>query len=159
MNSKIRIRLDNIEVEYEGEQEFLGTELLSLVEKVLALAPRQPVLRMDGQNKVGPMPNGESSGEIGTLNTLAAKLKPDSGPDLILAAMYHLSKADGLPSASRQQVLDRMKSATGYYKTSYRSNLSNYLESLVKSDKIREAAVDTYVLNPSTAHELEKKVA
>ena len=159
MTSKIRIRLNNVEVEYEGEQSFLASELLPMIEKLLALAPRGVADPPNGNDLLKNGGAGLGKGAIGTLNTLAAKLKPSSGPDLIVASLYHLAKADGQETATRQQILDRMKTARGYYKASFSNNMSTYLEKLVKANRIREAASKTYSLATSTYDELEAKFA
>jgi hypothetical protein len=159
MASKIRIRLDNVEVEYEGEQAFLATELLPMVEKLLALNPRPARHSSKSADVIHHHTHGSGGGDIGTLSTLAAKLKPASGPDLVLAALYHLQKSDGQETASRQDVLKRMKTASAYYKSTYSNNLSTYMSNLVKGNKIRETAKGTYALASGTSGELEAKIA
>jgi hypothetical protein len=159
MSSKIRIRLDNVEVEYEGEHAFLATELLPMVEKLLALSPKATTGTPKGSGTPHRQTHGDAADHVGTLNTIAAKLKPASGPDLLIAALYHLATADQQASATRQDVLDRMKTASGYYKSSYSNNMSKYLSNLVKANRIRETAKHTYALASSTTEELEAKLA
>ena len=155
MNSKIRIRLGTVEIEYEGEHSFLASDLLPMVEKLLALSPRS----FERSARDPGSPAAQEPASTGTLNTLAAKLKVASGPELIVASLYHLSRADGRETATRQEILARMRTAASYYKATFNNNMSSYLEKLVKANKIRETAANLYSLATSTIEELEAKLA
>lgn len=151
MTAKIRIKLGQVEVEYEGPEDFLRDELQDLLSAVVELhqangdadANSSSTTKMEG-NAAKAAPPGEYTG---TVNTWAAKLGAKSGPDLVIAAMAKLTLVDGLPTVSRATLLSEMKSATSYYKKSYGSNLSVSLKGLVTSDRLREISKDTFALS------------
>ena len=159
--AKMRIKMGPIEIEYEGSEDFLKQELTDL----LAVSK---LYQDSGLPEVGPTTTGrpEAAAVTGvessrtsamTVTTIAAKLSAKSGTDLILAAGASLTRG-GSDTFVRQKLLDEMKKATGYYKKSYGSNLSNYLLTLVKEGKL-QTAKDTYSLNVGTKNEIEAKLA
>jgi hypothetical protein len=160
MDAKIRIKMGTIEVEYEGSEDFLKGELLSLLSELLRLQKESATILgkpfsppSDGDGEAKP-PQGIQA----TTTTIAAKLACKSGPDLIIAAALRLTLT-GSKTFSRQTLLDEMKTASGYYKKSFSGNLSHYLQTLVKGGKLFETATDIYVLNEATRKELEAKIA
>ncbi|MFO0972125.1 MAG: hypothetical protein U1A27_01625 [Phycisphaerae bacterium] len=159
MASKIRIKLGAIEVEYEGEHDFLERDLLALVKDLMEIAPLAPPSRdhKAGNNQTGQ--GGHGGGGTGTVSTFAAKLKVASGPDLILAALLHSAKVDGKASLKRKDLLTAMQSAKSHYKASYSNNLSSSLKNLVKSNDINDVAADEYALSTAKMTELETQVA
>ena len=157
MDARIRLKVGNLEIEYEGSDSFIKSDLLALVSKAIDLIREQGVdiTTIDdtsGQQSIG----GKTSG---TTSTIATKLGSKSGTDLIVAAAARLTLVMGLESFSRQQLLDEMKLATAYYKKSYSNNLTKYLQQLVKAGELIEAAKDTYALSASKRSELEKTIA
>lgn len=165
MVSKIRIRVDDVEVEYEGTDDFLKQELPILLDKIHALAaPRKKAkARVDDDadgNGGGNVDNGGGKGKdnIGTTSSLAADLQAKSGSDLALAAAARLTLGLGRQSFSRKDLLDEMRSASAYYAKSYSSNLTKTLNFLVKDKRFREVGKGTYSLSAETKKELEGKI-
>jgi hypothetical protein len=95
---------------------------------------------------------------IGTTSTIAAKMKASQGTDLILAAALRMMRGQNMESFSRDQLITEMRSATTYFKTTYISNLSKYIDTLVKSGKLMEVAKNTYALSAATMQELENQI-
>lgn len=162
MTSKIRIKLGPIEVEYEGSEEFLKKELPDFLSAISQL------YRESGVNLISSVPSANqqlgqtdagSQAIVGTTGTIAAKLNVTSGPDLAVAAAVRLMLGLGQGSFTRDQLLTEMKSASSYYKKSYRSNLSNMLSGLVKSSRFVETAKDTYALSANTKTDMESRLA
>lgn len=156
MASKIKIKLAGVEVEYEGEHEFLESELLGLIKNLMAIAPA-----ISTSLALPPTGNPAASGgtKSGTVSTIAAKLKVASGPDLILASLLQATMVEDKASLKRKDLLAKMKSATAYYKATYRSNLSSSLTTLVRAGEINEVAADEYAIAPTKRAALEPQVA
>jgi hypothetical protein len=157
-SAKIRIKMGPIEIDFEGSEEFLKEELPSLLTAVSELHrnSESEEAGTDAQGSAGsgnPQPQGPGL----SVTTIAAKLGVKTGPDLVIATAAKLTRA-GVSSIPRQTLLEEMKQATGYYKTTHRSNLSNILISLVKEGKLQETQKDTYTLSAATKTEVEAKL-
>lgn len=160
MVSKVRIRVGQIEVEYEGDERFLKDEMPALLETVLRLH-REAGDSIDApaeQQSAHSTKKKETSG-VGTTANIAGRLGCNSGPDLILAAATRLTLGAGQDALPRKAIHDEMKTAAAYYKKTYANNLSAYLSTLVKSGKLVESAKDTYALKASARKEIEAKLA
>ena len=159
--AKMRIKMGPIEIDYEGSEDFLKQELPAILTAVSTLHKESGL--------VDESPSGSNSGTgsamsnqpapVGmSVTTISAKLGVKTGAELALAAAARLTRGGSL-SFSRQQLLDEMKAATGFYKTTFRSNLSNSLLSLVKEGALQETAKDTYSLSMAKKTEIEAKLA
>ena len=164
MTTKLRIRIGNVEVEYEGQESFLNKKLPELIANVAKIEGTGS-MTLDESVEQGDIKRtikrtGTGKGKItGTTNTLASKLGCESGPALILAAATRLTLVLGKSSFTRKELLNEMKSASTYYKKSYASNLTQNLNTLIKSNKLNESAKDTYSLAAKTRAGLEKKLS
>lgn len=159
MESKIKIKMGPIEIEYEGSEAFLKEELPALLTAVSDLYKESGVTE-----PVEPAPAAaaavSSTGTIqATTGSIAAKLGAKSGTDLILAAAARLTLSLGLGSFSRSQITEEMKSASSYHKKTYVNNLTKYLNQLVKDGKLLETAKDTYALSASEKSSMEARIA
>ena len=150
MESKIRIKLGPIEVEYEGSESFLKHELPDLIKTVSALykAANIPLDKPDP---------GAGSIQLST-NSIATKLHCKSGPDLAIAAAAHLTLAKNISVFSRKALLDEMKTATSFYKSSYANNLSKTLNALLKHD-LNEPSSGNFALTEKKKEEVRAKLA
>lgn len=157
MTAKIKIRMGQIEIEYEGPEAFLRDELKELLSGVVELHREHDTGEPEPVSSISPSRSDSSAGGsstyVGTTNTFAAKLGVRSGTDLIIAAMAQKTLVGGVETVPRSEILREMQSASSYYKKSYRGNLTGYLKTLVTSDRLREVSKDTYSLS---AAELEK---
>lgn len=159
--AKMRIKMGPIEIDYEGSEDFLKQELPAILTAVSSLHKESGLVENSppGANSGNGAAGSNQTAPIGmSVTTISAKLGVKSGADLALAAAARLTRG-GSSSFSRQQLLDEMKAATGFYKTTIRSNLSNYLLTLVKEGKLQETAKDTYSLSMATKTEIEAKLA
>ena len=145
-----------IEVEYEGEHDFLEKDLLTLVKDLMEISPLPPP---SSKHSPGNGQAGQTGGGVGTVSTFAAKLSVASGPDLVLAALLQAAKVGGNASLKRKDILAAMQTAKSHYKASYSNNLSSSLKKLVKSKDINEVAADEYALSTAKMTELETQVA
>lgn len=159
MTSKIRMKLGSIEVEYEGTENFLKEEFLQLLEAVANLY-KQSGLSEIKQNSGGSGGVGVAVQQLqSTTGAIAAKLGCKSGPDLTIAAAARLTLASGKETFSRKDILNEMKTATAYYKATYRGNFSAILNGLIKDGALLEPAKDTYSLSATKKTELGKQLA
>ena len=76
---------------------------------------------------------------------------------MVAAAYMHFTV--GKPEFTRTEILNAMKTATGYWEENYRGNLSTALKSLTKSDKIRVVREDTYSLPANEVKRIEADLA
>jgi hypothetical protein len=156
MESKIRIKLGPVEVEYEGSESFLKQELPDLIKTITELY-KSTAVNMGSLDKS----NGEKKDLTGKLqlstNSICARLSCSSGPDLIIAAAAHLTFDKQQDVFSRKQLLDQMKSASNYFKPTYRDNLTASLKTLLK-DKLNEPSSGKYALTAKAREELEAKL-
>jgi hypothetical protein len=161
MESKIRLKLGPIEIDYEGSEAFLKQELPALLEAVTKLYKDSGISAAaltTGGTGAGSHGAGGTPIE-GTTATYAAKLSVNSGSDLALAAAARLTFALNSTTFTRSKLLEEMKAGGQYYKTSYRANLSNIIASLMGSQKLTETATDTYALTPTCSADLKAKLA
>jgi hypothetical protein len=163
MESKLRLKIGPIEVEHEGSDEFPSEKALTFIEQVLKLMKANNIkieTKMELPAAAADESKGVSTGGIqGTCTTIAAKIGGGSGPDLVMVAAARLTFVLGQSTFSRQNILEEMKTAAGYYKKNFSNNLSKYLQGLVKSGKLNETATDTYSLSENAKKELEGKLA
>jgi hypothetical protein len=157
MESKIKIKLGPIEVEYEGSEAFLKKELPELIKTVTDLY-KSTDIKID---KLAEEVQGKKShgGKL-QLSTasIASKLSASSGSDLILAAAAHLTFSKQIEVFTRKQLLAEMKSASGYFKTSYSNNLSENIKTLLK-DKLNEPSSGHYSLTANARKNVESRLA
>jgi len=156
MESKIRIKLGPIEVEYEGSESFLKQELPALIKTVTELSKSVGVTIADLQS-TEDKDNSENGNLQLATTSIATKLSCTSGPDLVIASAAHLTLVKNIEVFSRKQLLDDMKTAASFYKSNYSGNLSTYIKTLLK-DKLHERTTGHYALSASARKTLESKL-
>ncbi len=158
MSSKLRIRIGEVEIDYEGTEEFLKQELPSLLKTAMELHKAAGGSAASKTSGTGGKKEQAAVGSL-TTGTVAARLKAKSGADLLIAAAAHLALVARKETFSRQQLLTEMQDATAYYKKSYSNNLSKSLSGAVTDGKLQETAKNTYALSAGTRGELEAQLA
>jgi hypothetical protein len=162
LSSKLRIRIGEVEIDYEGTEEFLKQELPQLLKTAMELHKAAGPPQSGDKAKKKGSGAAEGAGDVPTLTTgsIAAKLGSKSGSDLLLAAAAHLALVKKVEPFSRPQLLAEMQEATSYYKTSYSANLSKYIKTaLLKDGPLSETARNSFALKAATRTEMEKKLA
>ena len=157
MESKIKIKLGPVEVEYEGSEAFLKKELPELIKTIITLSKSSDINIDDTGEEIEVKKGHGKQVQLSTAS-IAAKLSAKSGPDLILAAAAHLTLSKQTEVFTRKQLLTEMKSAVGYFKTTHRNNLSKYIKSLLK-DKLNEPSSGHFSLTAKARKELEARLA
>ena len=148
--TKVRVRIGQVEVDYEGDEAFLDSKLMDLVEKLRVVAakqPAQPAPTLAPQVGSGAKPP-VSTGQMMSTRTIATKLAAKKGPDVGRAAVAHLGLIKGKETFSRADIHDEMKTATGIYKVAMFGNLSQILTSLVSDGVIIDTGNEVYALTP-----------
>ena len=166
MTSKLRIRIGEVEIDYEGTEEFLKQELPQLLKTAMELH-KASESAPEGSGGKGASKGSGSGVRAGagakiTLTTasIAGRLEVKSGADLLQAAAAHLVLAKGSETFSRQELLAEMQSAPSYYKQSYSANLTAYIRTaLQKNGPLSETSKDTYALKAAARKNLEAKIA
>lgn len=165
--SKIKIKLGAIEVEYEGSETFLKEELPQLLSAVSDLyAKSRPTLEVPSSSQntfanaatVSSANAGNVSKLEATTGSIAAKLGCKSGPELVMAAAARLTFVLQTATFARQKIIDEMKTASAYYKSTYVSNLSSSLNNLVKDGKLNEPSQGNYALTATSLKDLEQRL-
>lgn len=156
MESKIRISYGNIDIEYEGSEDFLKQEFSRLLHTILELFPQDATTTNVESNNDDSQKDTTANDKIeGTTNTIATKLDVKSGPELILAAAAQLTFVQKQDKFHRKDLLKNMQSASNYYKKSYSGNFSKYLDHLVKKNKLTEQSKDIYAIPADIRREME----
>lgn len=165
MESKIKIKIGPIEIEYEGSEAFLKEELPALIAAVSDLHNKSAAsdyveLQESGDEDAGANPpSSKVNGLSLTTGSIAARLGASSGPELVLAAAARLTFFLGEETFTRAQITAEMKSAAAYYKQTYTKNLSGSLNRLVKEGKMFETSKGKYSVSASTRSSMESRLA
>jgi LytS/YehU family sensor histidine kinase len=155
--SKIKIKLGNIELDFEGTEEYIRSDLPSLLELICTYSATASNVESDTEEseELPANPDLATQKVQMTTNTIAAKLNVKSGSDLVLAACAHLCLVKGVSMFERKNILAEMQTASNYYKQTHSSNLSTSLSTLVKGNKLIERSKDKYALTAQAKQELE----
>lgn len=159
MAGKIRIKLGEMEIEYEGDEQFVKNELNVLLDKLSEIHQKHFPGTALSLAKSSAKNQDTHSTIQGTTATIAAKLGVRSGPDLIIAAAAKLTLVEGKGLFNRREILAAMKEATGIYKKTYLDNLIGYLSRVVQQQKLVEVSADNYALDQNLKTELGAKLA
>ena len=157
---KIHIKVGNLEIGYEGSEEYIRNDLLSTVKKVKDMFGIDEIPQIPTETQMQVQPPQPTGKQIqGTVANISAKLGVKNGPELVMATAAYLTMVEQCGQFTRKQIIDNMKTASSYFKASYVSNLSQHLNNLVKKGMINEVAKDTYALPVSSITEMESKLA
>lgn len=170
--SKIKIKLGAIEVEYEGSESFLKEELPALLTAVSELYQRSTSSNNSNAESGGSEQEPQYGGSAtiapagingktlqGTTNTISQRLQVKSGPELVLAAAARLTIVENMEVFTRQQLLDEMKGATAYVRSTYLANIGRTLTNMVKDGTLNEAKAGQFALSATRRAELEARLA
>ena len=152
MNSKMKIKVGQIEIEYEGTEDFLKKEMPTLLKQVSELFAPSEI------SDATLSTSGSSNLELSTAN-IASRLGAKTGADVVVAACANLSLVQKKHTYDRKTILTEMKKATGFYKSSYSANLTGTLATLVKNNDLVQNANNAYSLHAAKAKEIAAKIA
>jgi len=155
--------MGQVELEFEGSEDFLKEDLPILLTTVAELYNSNSetgVFSVDAEviESDNPPTRKHKNTLMWSTTTIASKLGVKSGKELVVAACAHLHFELSMESFSRNQVLEEMKKATGYYQQNYSKNLSRYFGQLIKDGALIESAKQTYALSASKLNALESSL-
>jgi len=157
--SKIRIRVADIEIEFEGSEVFIQEKIPELLQDIAHMK-----VVSDSDADLGETIEEISEGRRELLqdlsiNTIAQRIGVKSGSDLVVAAAAYLTFVKGESTFPRRAILEAMKEASHHYKKSYGKNLSGYLKRLVKNGVLLQKSSGSYSISEKNRKELEVKIA
>lgn len=173
--ANIKIKLGILELDSEGPEEFLKTEVPNFLKLALETYQHLPasfvpqpntVAHQFGANGNGHNGNGHGHEATGagipgfqsTTENIAMKLGVKTGPALIEAGAARLAFVLGKATFTRDELHDEIKTATGFYNENHRKNLSKSLRNLVKENRLNEIATGQYAFSQNAKSEIENKL-
>lgn len=155
---KIQIKVGSASLLYEGDKDFLTNNLGKMISEVAAYgAAPEDAMTAELKHTQSSIKDATRTRDM-SVGTIAAKLNVGSGPDLILAAASALTFFAGKEAFTRQELLSKMQEAKSYYKKSYGSNLTKYINTLIKSAKLIEGSSGQFSLSAGELGELENQL-
>lgn len=164
MTSNIKLKIGNAEFDYEGETEFDTAAIKDLFShlKNLGAIETSATAISDKFKSAHIRPSTieeDSSSQINlAVGTIAARLSVSNGAELAIAAAAFLQFSQGMPSFKRSDLLDQMKTATAYYKSSMSGNLTRTLQTLVSSKLLNELPGGAYSLTAAEQTKLRARI-
>ena len=159
MTAKLRIKAKGIEIEWEGEVDYLKNDLPDLIAAIVAALG---INAGEDDEDNGAADAGEPAvfkpGRTFTTAALAAKLKPGSGSDLFKVALAKLQLSDKIEPATRAQIHREMQAAPKFYKPSMKNNLNNAIDTLLGQGAINEPSTGQYALTDAAQEEIQGKI-
>ncbi|MGD1903065.1 MAG: hypothetical protein ACFB9N_12600 [Geitlerinemataceae cyanobacterium] len=160
--SKIKIKLGNIELDFEGTEEYIRDDLPQLLDLILKYSGSEILPSDDDESEEEELIPDNNSGSAKiqmTTTSIATKLNVKKGTQLVLAACAHISLVKSVEVFERSNILSEMKTASGYYKETYSKNLTASLTTLMKAGKIIERSQDQYALSAEYKSQVERQLA
>ncbi len=147
---KIRVKLGNSEVEYEGPESFVQKGLSDCVDAVIDRLSIQSATfcaqeSFRGSKERGIDPSSHLRKEF-TTNQIAIAMGASTGPELVIAAAIRLGICLGKESFTRSEILDEMKTAGSVFRPTLSNNLGASLQSLIKSHRLNRTSDSAYAL-------------
>src|SRR5688572_5487850 len=105
MTSKLRVKYGQLEVEFEGSEDFIKSDLKSFIESLPVEHVAAAAAAVAKDKHLPSLPAG------GTMTTsmIAQKVGGDTGPKLVIAALARLVLVLKQTSASRKEILKEMQ--------------------------------------------------
>jgi hypothetical protein len=156
--TSIRIKLGSMELDYQGEAEFLKQDLMKMLTSLVDLQQKVPTAS-DSSTPNNADGNSSSSATKLSTSTIARKLRASSGTDLTQAAAAYLAISASKEKFSREEILSEMKTASGIYKASFASNLTAQITRLLNDQILHQVSEGVYSLADKARKEIEEKLA
>ncbi len=158
---KVSWKLGNIELQYEGNESFLKTELPKLFHELLEIYKsgskdgelEPPVM----EKPITETPSGKKL-EL-SVNTIATKLKMKGRKNLVMAACLYLALVEEKAVFSRNEILEAMKTATHFYTENSKKSLSQYIISLIDQGYLLERSQGVFAIEGGTLRDLQNVLA
>lgn len=158
---KLKFSHGNVSFEIEGSPDFIEENLEPLFNKCFEISSKTGVLNTPIEST-----NAYSSNKVEqpfdptlSTNTIALTTNAKTGSALVIAAIAHLQLVKGATKVTRQEISEEIKTATTFYKATYTSNLTAYLDTLTKARRLNLIAKDTYSLSSSERQQLSEAIS
>lgn len=130
--NKLQLKVAQIELNYEGNIEFTKADLIELIE--LCKTIPQPLMQQRVISE--ELISSNDPGINLTTEAIAHKMNCSTGTDLAHAACIHLTLVKGITSFKNTDISKEMRTAKGFFKESYASNLGTSLKTLQKNNTL-----------------------
>jgi len=168
-SSKIRVKIGDIEIDYEGESAFLDDGLPNLLEKAAELrsavrgAGSGPAEALDDVSNNGRLagdttPNTNTTTMLST-STIAQRIGSKTGSDLAMAAAVKLALVERQDKFTRQQLIAEMKGAPSFFQANMVGNLTKILRMLITNGRLNDVGGNSYALPAKERQAMEAKLA
>ena len=154
--SRIHIRVGDIEIEFEGSEEFIKEQIPELLQDVAGIRVSPSTQDFEEMEEI-PQEEREEFVDFSTA-TIARKIDVTTGKELVIAASAYLTFVENKPTFRRREILEAMKTAAPYYQQNYSKNLSRYLQQLVRDGTLNTTSSGTYALSAMARKKLEEKI-
>jgi hypothetical protein len=157
--SRLRIKLGDFELDYEGTDEFIKDQLPGLLKSIHEIEPKiakaSPAKGAAGNgDKSSPAFHSETS-----TNTIAQKLEAKTGPELAKAAAARLALVLKKATFTKKDNLAEMRSATNFFKKSHQNNADKILKSVTDDGTLLLQASGSYAFADASRIAMEEKLA
>jgi hypothetical protein len=164
MTFRFTLKIGSACVEFEGSDEAFQSRVSPIVERILDegkayFRPASHELELEPHRNAASPESISAAVPNMTVRSIATKLSAHSGSALLNAAVASLAIIKKMDTFTRQDLNSEMKLATGFYKSSYTNNLTNYIETLLKQGTIIEVGREPYSLREAERQALEEKLA
>jgi hypothetical protein len=159
--TKIKFKIGQFEIECEGTEEFIKNDFPTVISSLKSLSDTfLPSLGKAISAPITSLPaNTPMTNISGTTTSLAARMKVNSAPDLIIAAAAKMTFSDNKDSFSREDLHNEIKTAAGFYKKTHSSNFSQNLISLLKASKLNEVQKNIFSLSATSREAIELTIS
>jgi len=155
--SKIRIRVGDLEIEFEGSEDFIKEQIPEILQDVADI--KAPSSMQTTEEEIEEISQEEQKKFVDfSTATIAQKIDVKTGKELVIAAAAFLTFVKNKPSFHRREILDAMKGATPYYQQNYSKSLSRYLNQLVREGTFNKTSAGTYALSMRVRRDLEERI-
>lgn len=156
MTYRIRVRVHEVEVEYDVSAEPTSQDALAVLSAAADLHREIGRLSRDAavgddegtppgrRSSVSPINGDAGNFPVGTVDNIINKLSmTPTGPNMVLAAALHLTLEQGKSRFTRDELHNTMKKARDYKKT-MTSNLTSSIRSVMKNQQLNETGSHEY---------------
>ncbi|MBK1867305.1 hypothetical protein [Taklimakanibacter albus] len=159
MDVRFGLKIGHIEMEFEGAKDVFEAKIEPIVRELVEFGMVNLSVEFPGNQLDVNGDKPKTPAQAMTVKSVAAKLGVKDGSSLVSASVASLVVLRMKQTVTRQEIHDEMKQAIGYYKTTYGSNLSSYLDTLVKQEVLIEVSKDVYAMKESERQVMEQKLA
>ena len=163
---KIRLKVGDVEFEYEGKSSIFKKELKEFLsekgglDKMRSLS--NPILESSTGNQQSVNDQRNSSVGLGnsklTTHLMSKYLNAKSAPELIMCVMAYRELALNQNKSSRSEIHNEMKTMRTY-KKSMGNSLSTDFKRLLQNGKIYEAEKEKYSLDLDELNNIKNKIS